>query len=157
MEDKLKRLKNEAKEAIEKIIDSQTLNEIRTKYLGKKSEISSVLKDMASISAEERPIIGNLANKIRKDIEEEIKKKEEEIEKKILKRKLESEKIDITLPSTKIKRGSKHPVNSVIEEIEDLFVSMGYTVETGPELETDRFCFELLNLPQRTSSKRYAR
>ena len=60
MEDKLKRLKNEAKEAIEKIIDSQTLNEIRTKYLGKKSEISSVLKDMASISAEERPIIGNL-------------------------------------------------------------------------------------------------
>lgn len=61
---------------------------------------------------------------------------------------MENEKIDITLPSTKIKRGSKHPVNSVIEDIEDLFVSMGYTVEEGPELEKDRFCFELLNLPQ---------
>ena len=63
-------------------------------------------------------------------------------------KKLESEKIDITLPSTKINTGSKHPVNSVIEDIEDLFVSMGYTVEEGPELETDKFCFELLNLPQ---------
>lgn len=81
-------------------------------------------------------------------IEDEINKKEEELEKIILNTKLENEKIDITLPSTKIKRGSKHPVNSVIEDIEDLFVSMGYTVETGPELETDRFCFELLNLPQ---------
>ena len=103
---------------------------------------------MASLSKEERPIIGSLANSIRKEIEEAISKKEKELEKIVLAKKLESEKIDVTLPSTKIKTGSKHPVNSVIEEIEDLFVSMGYTVEEGPELETDRFCFELLNLPQ---------
>jgi len=77
-----------------------------------------------------------------------VSRKQLEIEKKILDKKLESEKIDITLPSTKVKTGSKHPVNSVIEEIEDLFVSMGYHVENGPELETDRFCFELLNLPK---------
>lgn len=148
MKEKLAKIEKEAKEAIGRIKDSQTLNEIKVKYLGKKSEISNVLKDMASLTKEERPIIGEIANKIRKGLEEEISKKQTEIEKAILKKKLEKEKIDITLPSTKIKTGSKHPVNSVIEEIEDLFVSMGYTVETGPELETDKFCFELLNLPQ---------
>lgn len=148
MREKIANIEKEAKEALSKIVDKQTLSEIKVKYLGKKSELSNVLKDMASLSKEERPIIGEIANKVRKAIEEDIRKKEEELEKAILAKKLESEKIDITLPSTKIKKGSKHPVNSVIEEIEDLFVSMGYTVESGPELETDRFCFELLNLPQ---------
>ena len=148
MKEKLANIEREAKDAINKIKDSQTLNEIRTKYLGKKSELSNVLKDMASLSKEERPVIGELANKIRRGLEEEFGKKQTEIEKIILEKKLENEKIDISLPSTKIKTGSKHPVNSVIEEIEDLFVSMGYIVEEGPELETDRFCFELLNLPQ---------
>ena len=93
-------------------------------------------------------LFGGIVNKVRKELEEEFLRKEAEIEKLILDEKLKTEKIDITLPSTKIKRGSKHPVNSIIEEIEDLFVSMGYTVETGPELETDKFCFELLNLPE---------
>lgn len=157
MKEKMAKIEKEAKEAISKIIDSQMLNEMRVKYLGKKSELSSVLKDMANLSKEERPVVGELVNNIRKEIEESIKAKEIEIEKKLLAKKLEKEKVDITLPSTKVKRGTKHPVSSVIEEIEDLFVSMGYTVETGPELETDKFCFELLNLPKRTSSKRYAR
>ena len=148
MKEKIEKIEKEAKEALQSIIDMQALNEVKIKYLGKKSELSNVLKDMASLSKEERPIIGSLANSIRKEIEEAISKKEKELEKIVLARKLESEKIDVTLPSTKIKTGSKHPVNSVIEEIEDLFVSMGYTVEEGPELETDRFCFELLNLPQ---------
>lgn len=93
-------------------------------------------------------LFGGIVNKVRKELEEEFSRKEAEIESLILAEKLKTEKIDITLPSTKIKRGSKHPVNSIIEEIEDLFVSMGYTVETGPELETDKFCFELLNLPE---------
>lgn len=148
MKEKIANIEKEAREAINKIKDNQTLNEIKAKYLGKKSELTNVLKDMVNLAKEERPIIGEIANKVRKELEEEINKKEKEIERKILEKKLEKEKIDITLPSTKIKRGSKHPVNSIIEEIEDLFVSMGYTVETGPELETDRFCFELLNLPQ---------
>ena len=148
MKEKIAKIEKEAKEALEKILDEKELNDLRIKYLGKKSELSNVLKDMASLTKEERPVIGEIANKVRKSIEESISKKEAEIEQKILAKKLENEKIDITLPSTKIKQGSKHPVNSVIEEIEDLFVSMGYTVEEGPELETDRFCFELLNLPQ---------
>ena len=148
MKDKITKLGNEAKLALEKIETMQGLNDIKIKYLGKKSELSNVLKDMASLSKEERPIIGSLANKIRKEIEEKISEIEAKLAKKELEAKLIRESIDVTLPSTKIKTGSKHPVNRVIEEIEDLFVSMGYTVEAGPELETDRFCFELLNLPQ---------
>ncbi len=148
MKEKIEKIEKEAKELLEKIENTQALNEIKIKYLGKKSELSSLLKEMANLSKEERPIIGALANKVRKEIEERITEKEEILAKKELDEKLQKESIDITLPSTKMKRGSKHPVNRVIEEIEDLFVSMGYTVESGPELETDRFCFELLNLPQ---------
>ena len=77
-----------------------------------------------------------------------ISNKEKELAEEILNKKLESEKIDITLPSTKMKRGSKHPINRIIEELEDLFVSMGYDVVDGPELETDEYCFERLNLPK---------
>lgn len=148
MKEKIEKIEKEAKELLEKIENMQALNEIKIKYLGKKSELSNLLKEMANLSKEERPIIGALANKVRKEIEEKISEKEAILAQKELNEKLQKESIDITLPSTKIKRGSKHPVNRVIEEIEDLFVSMGYTVESGPELETDRFCFELLNLPQ---------
>ncbi len=148
VKERIAKIESDAKEALEKIENMQALNEAKIKFLGKKSELSSILKEMANLSKEERPIIGGLANKVRKEIEEKIAEKEALLEKEELTKKLEEESIDITLPSTKIKRGSKHPVNRVIEEIEDLFVSMGYTVESGPELETDRFCFELLNLPQ---------
>ena len=148
MRDKIENLAKQARESLEKVANMQGLNDLKIKYLGKKSELSNLLKEMANLSSEERPVIGALANKVRKEIEEKIAKKEEELAKEELAKKLEKERIDVTLPSTKIKRGSKHPVTRVIEEIEDLFVSMGYTVESGPELETDRFCFELLNLPQ---------
>ena len=148
MEEKIAKIKIQAKEDLEKVENSRALNDIKIKYLGKKSELSSLLKEMGNLPKEQRPIIGGLVNEVRKEIEETISDKEKLFAKKELTEKLEKESIDITLPSTKIKRGSKHPVNRVIEEIEDLFVSMGYTVETGPELETDRFCFELLNLPQ---------
>jgi len=148
LREKLERIANEAREYLKNVSNTQELNDIKIKYLGKKSELSIALKEMANLSKEERPVIGAIANKIRNEIEEKIKEKEEELASKELAKKLEMEKIDITLPGTKIHTGSKHPVNRVIEEIEDLFVSMGYTVESGPELETDRFCFELLNLPQ---------
>ena len=148
MKEKIAKIESEAKEALEKVDSTQALNDIKIKYLGKKSELSNLLKEMGKLPKEERPVIGSLVNEVRKKIEEAILEKEKFFAKKDLEEKLEKERIDITLPSTKIKRGSKHPVNRVIEEIEDLFVSMGYTVETGPELETDKFCFELLNLPQ---------
>ena len=103
---------------------------------------------MGSLSLEERPKMGALVNSAKQEIENEIQEKEKELAEKELQEKLEREEIDITLPSQKIKRGSKHPLNRVIEEVEDLFVSMGYDVVSGPELETDEYCFERLNLPK---------
>lgn len=148
MKEQIKQIKENA---IREIADSKTLQELensRIKYLGKKGELTSVLRGMGIISPEERPIIGNLVNEVKFEIENLIDALEEKYKREELNRKLESEKIDITLPSTKIKRGSKHPINRVIEEIEDLFVSMGYDVVSGPELETDEYCFERLNLPK---------
>lgn len=128
--------------------NKQELNEIKAKILGKKGELTAILKSMGGLIPEERPVIGGLVNKVRDKLEDLIKNKEQEFENQTLNEKLQNEKIDITLPASKIKKGSKHPVNRVIEEIEDLFVSMGYDVISGPELETDEFCFERLNLPK---------
>lgn len=148
MKEKLEAIKEKAKKEVEEISDLQALNELRVKILGKKGELTEILRGMKDLSPEERPVVGCLVNKIRDDIEESIKRAEEVLRQKELERKLEKEKIDITLPSSKIIRGSKHPINRTIEQIQDLFVSMGYDVVDGPELETDEFCFERLNLPK---------
>ena len=148
MKEKLENISKQAKERISQIRDLQSLNELRVKILGKKGELTEILKGMKDLSPEERPVIGSLVNKLRDEIEDEIKKAEELLKQKELEKKLEEEKIDITLPSSKIVRGSKHPINRTIEQIQDLFVSMGYDVVDGPELETDEFCFERLNLPK---------
>ncbi|MCI8352680.1 MAG: phenylalanine--tRNA ligase subunit alpha [Clostridia bacterium] len=148
MKEKLENIKITAKEEIKNAIDLQKLDEVRVKYLGKKGALTEVLRGMGALSPEERPIIGGLVNTVKEELENAIKEKEEELEVIELNKKLESEKIDITLPSVKVKRGSKHPINRIIEELEDLFVSMGYDVVDGPELETDEYCFERLNLPK---------
>ena len=148
MKKQINQIKQNALEEILNTQDSKTLNDVKVKYLGKKGELTSVLRGMGALSPEERPIIGSLVNEVRAEIEKALNEKEEKFKQTELQEKLEKETIDITLPGTKIKRGSKHPVNRVIEEIEDLFVSMGYDVIPGPELETDEFCFERLNLPK---------
>ena len=148
MKEKLETIKKQAKERIEEIKDLQALNELKVKILGKKDELTEILRGMKDLSPEERPIIGSLVNTVRDEIEGTIKSAEELLKQKELEEKLNKEKIDITLPSSKIKRGSKHPINRTIEQIQDLFVSMGYDVVDGPELETDEFCFERLNLPK---------
>ena len=145
MKEKLETIKKQAKERIEEIKDLQALNELKVKILGKKGELTEILRGMKDLSPEERPIIGSLVNTVRDEIEGTIKSAEELLKQKELEEKLNKEKIDITLPSSKIKRGSKHPINRTIEQIQDLFVSMGYDVVDGPELETDEFCFERLN------------
>ena len=148
MKEKLEEISKLTKEKVEQITTSQELKELKAKVLGKKSELTEILRGMGQIAAEQRPVVGELVNKVRTEIEEMIDSKEEEFEEAELKRKLEAEKIDITLPATRIKRGSIHPLNRIIEDVEDLFVSMGYDVVTGPELETDEYCFERLNLPK---------
>ena len=103
---------------------------------------------MAELSKEERPIIGTLVNEAKEEIEKAITEKENILQEKEIQEKLNRERLDITIPSTKIRRGSKHPMNLIIEELEDFFVSMGYDVVSGPELETDEYCFERLNIPK---------
>ena len=148
MKEQIEKIKQMSIAEITSAKDSKELNDLRVKYLGKKGELTSVLRGMGALSAEERPIIGSLVNEVKDELENIIAQKEYAFKLEEMTKKLKSETIDITLPSKKIKRGSKHPLNRTIEEIEDLFVSMGYDVVEGPELETDEFCFERLNLPQ---------
>ena len=148
MQEKIEEIKKQAEERIKEIHNSQELQELKVKVLGKKSELSNLLKGLGNLTPEERPKMGALVNEARKAIEEKIAIAEDSIMEAMLAEQIEKETIDITLPGTKIKRGSKHPVNRVIEEVEDLFVSMGYDVVSGPELETDEYCFERLNLPK---------
>ncbi len=148
MEDKIEEIKMNALKEIEEAYNLQKLEDARIRYLGKKGELTAILKMMGILSPEERPKLGSLVNIAKESLEKEISQKEDILRKQELKEKLESERIDVTLPSTKIRRGSKHPLTRIIEEIEDLFVSMGYDVVAGPELETDEYCFERLNLPK---------
>ena len=148
MKEQIEQIRKNATEEISKVTDAKELNDIRVKYLGKKGELTAVLRGMGALSSEERPVIGSLVNVVRDELEKLISEKEEFYKQEELNRKLETEKIDITLPSAKVKKGSKHPLNRIIEEVEDLFVSMGYDVVDGPELETDEYCFERLNLPK---------
>jgi len=148
MKEQIESIKQTAIEEIAKAEDLQTLENARVKYLGKKGELTAVLRGMGGLSPEERPVIGGLVNEAKESLEKLIEAKEEKFKIEELNKKLEAEKIDITLPSTKMKRGSLHPVSRIIEDIEDLFVSMGYDVVTGPELENDEYCFERLNLPK---------
>ena len=148
MKEQIKNLEAKAEEQLKAAADSKILNDLKVQFLGKKGELTALLKGMKDLSAEERPKIGELVNNVKNKLENLIEEKEKEFEKLALEAKLEAEKIDVTLPATKVIRGSKHPLNRVIEEIEDLFVSMGYDVVDGPELETDEYCFERLNLPK---------
>ncbi len=148
MKEKIENIRNSAKNKIDEIKNLQELQELKVKLLGKKSELSDLLKGLGALAKEERPKVGSLVNDARKELEEKFSEAEKKLKDKAMAQKLEKEKIDITAPSTKIIRGSKHPLNRIIEEIQDIFVSMGYDVVDGPELETDEFCFERLNLPK---------
>ena len=148
MKEQIEQIRKNAIEEIKNAVDAKALDEVRVKYLGKKGELTAVLRGMGALSAEERPVIGSLVNVVRDELEAAIEEKETAFKRVEMEEKLQKEKIDITLPSNKVKRGSKHPLNRIIEEVEDLFVSMGYDVVDGPELETDEYCFERLNLPK---------
>lgn len=133
---------------IENVKTLQDIVDIKAKYIGKSGMITSITKNMRDLSVEEKKEVGMIANVLKTEVTEIIANKEKEINEEILNKKLESEAIDITLPSKKMKRGSLHPMTRITEEFEDLFVSMGYTVYEGPEIESDENCFQKLNLPK---------
>ncbi|MGG3625951.1 phenylalanine--tRNA ligase subunit alpha [Bacillus gobiensis] len=148
MKEELKQLEKEAFDKITSADSLKEVNEVRVAYLGKKGPITEVLRGMGKLSAEERPVMGALANEVRESIASAISEKNEALEQAEIAKKLEEQAIDVTLPGSPVKLGARHPLTIVTEELEDLFISMGYTVEEGPEVETDYYNFEALNLPK---------
>lgn len=148
MKEVLSELKETALSEIKSINNLQELNQIKVKYLGKKGSITEVLKGMKDLSNEERPLIGKLANEIREELELALSNEETRLQGQQLIEKLRKEKIDITLPAKPVYKANSHPLTRTIEEIEDIFIGMGFEIAEGPEVETDYYNFEALNLPK---------
>ena len=148
MKDQLQAIEKQAVEKINITDDLQQLQQLQVEYLGKKGSITKVLRGMGKLSPEERPVIGELANKVRSVIQTALKEKQEALEAQELEKKLAEETIDVTLPGRPVQFGGSHILTSIIEEIEDLFIGLGYEVREGPEVETDYYNFEALNLPK---------
>lgn len=153
MKDKLKKILDEAMAQIDSSDRLDRLNEIKVSFLGKKGELTSVLKAMKDVAPEDRPKVGQLVNEARKTIEERLDEKREIFEKAVLEEKLKSETIDVTLPGKKLAMGHSHPNTITLEEVEDIFVGMGYEVVEGPEVEYDYYNFEALNIPDNHPAK----
>ncbi len=148
MKEQIAKIENLAKEEILAAKDLTSLNDVRVKYLGKKGELTLVLRGMGGLSPEERPIIGSLVNQVRDEIEELIEKKEKEFKQAELLKKLATEKIDITMPSNKRSLGSVHPITQIINDVKEIFIGLGYEIADGPEIETTHYNFDQLNAPK---------
>ncbi len=145
MKDTLLKIKTEAIAALEE--DGADIEALRIKYLGKKGELTAVLRGMGKLSAEERPVIGQLANDIRAEIEAEIEKQSAAMKSAALDARLKAEKLDVTIPGTKVPVGKPHPLAMVQRQLEEIFLGMGYSIAEGPEVEYDYYNFQALNIP----------
>lgn len=147
MKEKLMEIRERAKKELAELKDGTELENFRVKVLGKKGELTGILKQMGSLSAEERPKMGQLANEVRQSIEEMLKTKTDDLKAKEQEIKLKLETVDVTLPGKKQELGHKHPLSIVLDEVKDIFIGMGFKIATGPEIEWDYYNFEALNLP----------
>ena len=148
MKEQLEQIKANALTALEAAATPAALEELRVKLLGKKGELTAVLKQMGKLSAEERPIMGQLANSVRASIEEELEKRKADIHAAALEAKLASEAIDVTIPGKAVSIGHQHPMNQVLQTIKDIFVGLGYQVVDGPEVELADYNFTRLNIEE---------
>ncbi len=153
MQNKLMALKEKAIQLIEDADSKDTLEKIRVDFLGKKGEVTSILKGMGALSNEERPKMGKIANEVRGAIEENLKNAVDGMKRIERDRKLKSETIDVTIPGTPRKLGSKHPISVTLDEISKIFISMGFQVADGPEVETVYNNFDALNAPKNHPSR----
>ena len=145
MKEQLANIRSQALAAIEGAADPAALDALRVQYLGKKGELTNVLKSMGSLSAEERPAMGQLANEVRAALEGAIEAAARKLEKQALEQKLRDEALDVTIPGKAVKLGHKHPMYIALDEIKDIFVGMGFTVLDGPEVELAEYNFDRLN------------
>ena len=147
MKEQLKSISLTASEAVAAAENEAQIEEIRVKYLGKKGELTAILKQMGSLSPEERPVMGQLVNEAKAQLEALIAEKKELLKGAAQEAKLKAETIDITMPAKEIKPGKLHPLNTVLDDMINIFQSMGFDVVDGPEVETDHYNFECLNVP----------
>ncbi len=148
MRELLEQLKRQAADAFEKAETREALEELRVKYLGKKGELTGILRGMGALSAEERPAVGQLANEVREFIEKTGSEKSAAIAKKERAAQLKAEDIDVTIPGKKFLQGGRHPLAIVMDELNDIFLGMGFSIEEGPGVELDYYNFEALNIPE---------
>lgn len=148
MKQQLEQIKQEALAALDTVTTPAALDELRVRYLGKKGEVTAVLKQMGSLSAEERPIMGQIANSVRAEIENKLEERKTQINASVLEAKLAAEAIDVTIPGEEVVLGHEHPMNKVLQEIKDIFVGMGYQIVDGPEVELADYNFTKLNIEE---------
>ena len=148
MEEKLNALLSAAKEEADEASNLKEIEDLRVKYLGKKGEVTAVLKGMKDVSKEQRPVLGKIANEVRDEITAVLSEKKTVLEAEAMEKQLAEEAIDVTLPGRQVKTGQTHVLTHIMEDIEDLFLGMGYQVIEGTEVETDYYNFERVNLPQ---------
>ena len=146
--EQLEQIRAEAAASIESAASLQELDAVRVKYLGKKGELTAVLKTMGKLSPEERPKVGQMANEVRELITADLEKRNELLKAAQQEMKLKAETIDVTLPGTKVEIGHKHPLSIVLDEVKEIFLGMGFEVVGGPEVEWDYYNFEALNIPK---------
>ncbi|MDF2473171.1 MAG: phenylalanyl-tRNA synthetase, alpha subunit [Anaerocolumna sp.] len=153
MKEQLNAIMEEALQKINALVNLETLNDIRVAYLGKKGELTNVLKSMKDVAPEERPMVGQLVNEARAKLEEKLEEKKTAFEMKLREEKIAKETIDVTLPAKKPMVGHRHPNSIALDEVERIFVGMGYEVVEGPEVEYDYYNFEALNIPANHPAK----
>lgn len=148
LKDELQTIGTKALQELHSAKDQKQLDNLRVHYLGKKGSLTAILKQMKNLAAEERPVIGKLANEIRSNIEQTIAERTEELKNIELEHRLHTEAIDVTLPGKPRKLGCKHPLSSTLEDLEEIFFGMGFSIAEGPEVEYDYYNFEALNIPK---------
>ena len=148
MKDLINAVLTKGEESVKNATNEAEIEEIRVKVLGKKGELTQILKKLGTLSAEERPEMGQLANEVRAKLESAISEKNEQLKKEKLSKKLIEEKIDVTMPGKRQELGYRHPLTTVLDELKDIFIGMGFSIVEGPEVELDYYNFEALNLPK---------
>ncbi|MFR1809048.1 MAG: phenylalanine--tRNA ligase subunit alpha, partial [Pygmaiobacter massiliensis] len=148
MKQALETIRTNAEELLKKADSEAALEELRVRFLGKKGELTAILKQMGSLSNEERPVMGALANEIRTALDTEIRARSKELADALMEARLVAESIDVTLPGAKVAQGKRHPFQQVLDEMKEIFLGMGFEIKAGPEIELDHYNFEMLNMPK---------
>ncbi len=148
MKEMLEALREASRRAIEEAQDMDALDALRVRYLGKKGELTAILKQMGRLSAEERPVVGQMANAVRAELESELDRRKAALAARLQELKLEAETLDVTIPGWELRLGKKHVLNTVLDEVTDIFIGMGFSIAEGPEIELSEYDFDRLNIPE---------